>query len=160
LATTISLPKAWDKTWDFATDESRNGCSCDDQTQSVQSNSSLTDALEERRKSLVQLGICSLGGKNFLLPRANTKHRRAGGDRTHDRRIMRWTHSVGSVPWCRICPVLNENSSGGVGSVRWCRIGMWDFPWDFLKQPTPRPRPSSTLTLRRGQRHHFSNLCS
>ena len=45
---------------------------------------------------------------------------------------MRWIHSVGSVPWCRICPVLNENSSGGVGSVRWCRIDMWDFPWDFL----------------------------
>jgi len=57
--------------------------------QSVQIHSSLTDVLEERRKSLGQLGLRSLADKNFPLMRANMKHRRAGGDRTHDRGIMR-----------------------------------------------------------------------
>ena len=55
--------------------------------------------------------------------------RRAGGDRTHDRGIMRWMHPVGIVQWGRIHPDLKENSSGDVGLVRWCWIGMWDEMW-------------------------------
>src|ERR1035438_9717529 len=43
---------------------------------------------------------------------------RAGGDRTHDRGIMRWLQTVGMVRWCRIHPDLKENLSGGVGLVR------------------------------------------
>jgi hypothetical protein len=32
---------------------------------------------------------------------------RAGGDRTHDRGIMRWEQTVGVVRWCRIGPVVS-----------------------------------------------------
>src|SRR5665213_1564759 len=39
-----------------------------------------------------------------------------GGDRTHDRGIMRWEQSVGLVPWCRIRP-----SFTGI-VARWCRF--------------------------------------
>jgi hypothetical protein len=42
------------------------------ETQSVQSNSSLTDAIEERRKSLVQLG--NLLACRQELPPAKSKH--------------------------------------------------------------------------------------
>ena len=40
---------------------------------------------------------------------------RAGGDRTHDRGIMRWLQTVGLVRWGRIHPDSKENLSGGVG---------------------------------------------
>ncbi len=87
------------------------------------------DLITGRRVSFIAVGpnFCHRNPRLLYLSRG-----RAGGDRTHDRGIMRWMQSVGSDRWCRICPELNENSSGGVGSVRWCRIGMWDFPWDFL----------------------------
>ena len=42
---------------------------------------------------------------------------RAGGDRTHDRGIMRWEQSVGLVQWCRFRPGNAEFI------VRWRRIG-------------------------------------
>ena len=56
---------------------------------------------------------------------------RAGGDRTHDRGIMRWLQTVGMVRLGRIHLDLKENLSGGVGFVRLCRIGLWDETWDL-----------------------------
>jgi hypothetical protein len=50
--------------------------------------------------------------------------RMAGGDRTHDRGIMRWERSVGIVRRCRIRSELKENLSGGFGLVRWRRFGI------------------------------------
>ena len=40
---------------------------------------------------------------------------RAGGDRTNDRGIMRWTNLVGMVRWHRIHTDLKGISSGEVG---------------------------------------------
>jgi hypothetical protein len=72
-----------------------------------------------------------------------TRVSRAGGDRTHDRGIMRWMRSVGMVRWCRFGPDLKENLSGGVGSVRLGRIGMWDESCDLYRTPSRRIRSSN-----------------
>ena len=61
------------------------------------------------------------------------KLHRAGGDRTHDRGIMRWNHIV----------VL----------VRWRRFGMWDGTWDFLAH-------SESHSLQKFARDHVEIGCA
>ena len=48
---------------------------------------------------------------------------RAGGDRTHDRGIMRWKQTVGLVRWRRNGLKKSEFF------VRWCRIGLVTSDW-------------------------------
>jgi len=48
---------------------------------------------------------------------------RAGGDRTHDRGIMRWEQMVELVRWRRIGPKINELF------VEWCRFGPAVSDW-------------------------------
>jgi len=53
---------------------------------------------------------------------------RAGGDRTHDRGIMRWLQTVGMVRWRRNHPELKEILSGGVGLVCGMKRGIFIQP--------------------------------
>ena len=48
---------------------------------------------------------------------------RAGGDRTHDRGIMRWLQTVGVVLWCRSGLDFSEFF------VLWCRSRLVGLEW-------------------------------
>jgi hypothetical protein len=54
-----------------------------------------------------------------------------GGDRTHDRGIMRWEQLVGLVGWRRIGPASSEFFSRRYSIAPLCQFGMWDETWDF-----------------------------
>jgi hypothetical protein len=62
----------------------------------------------------------------WTLSNCKESHRypgRAGGDRTHDRGIMRWRQSIGLIRRCRIGP----KNAGSF--VRWCQFGPVVSDW-------------------------------
>jgi hypothetical protein len=106
--------------------------------------------------------------------RVFTHFGRAGGDRTHDRGIMRWEQTVEVVRWRRIhpsithCPVASV-WSGGVGLVCGMNRGIIEAATEHRKgsirsagvnnsnlRIEPRPRNRD----RRGNRGRLSDLIS
>jgi hypothetical protein len=82
------------------------------QTSALQYRSCRVQSLESSQH------LASHNHLRILCNRGSATRSRAGGDRTHDRGIMRWERSVGIVRWCRIRSELKENLSGGFGLVR------------------------------------------
>lgn len=73
-------------------------------------------------------GLCTA---NLWDPDAAGRCSTAGGDRTHDRAIMRWKQSVEMVRWREIGPKDADSQSVGVESVRWRRSRMRVIAWDL-----------------------------